>query len=382
MNYSCSIFPPQAVPCGDYGTCQLHPSEGTWFCNCISGYSSIGDFSVFVTNPCDINLTAIRVLWGFTLLSVLLAYAVSAWGLMSRRAAGILKWKAWRLWIVPYLVIVGSSFLLVMSLGKIIDPALWNVGTHTPMTLLHGFCATVTATFLVIGLNGITRTAYQDTLRGKSSADRLEMKLKMRRIETGMALFWIFACVCAFLPVASLINANDVWWSTLVHGCGFAVELLVLGTVVAPVNLKQVIDKVQESISNNRSNQSNPNAKMLRVLAKLRAGRRMASIGSTVMSICIVIFVAWPFLVVKASYVLPLIFIVVECSGVALIWVTTTTNALNLGRKPSLALKRLSVALSSAGTAARKSLEKRQGDRRVSMEQALLPSTPAPESPI
>ena len=380
---SCEVFAPQASPCGAFGTCveSINSSIMTSaYCLCEDGYTTFGDFSIKITNPCDINLIAIKALWAVTLAATASSYVMSFWGILSRKQSGKLQWRAWRLWSVPYLVIIQSSFIVALAVGKFIDPVNWIVGRSLPMTVIHGLAALTAVTFLVIGLAGVSRTAYSDNVRGLSLTERLEMRLRVRRLETAIAVFWLISGACAFVPCAILNNPDNVFWSAGVHGSGFAVEMIILGVMVAPQQLALVRGKVAESLLNHPSKQpTSEDFKMRRVLVKLQVGRRLAGVGFTVTALSIALMSLWPYLVIKTAYALPVFYVVTQLAACALIWVTTTTNALQL-KRPSLFSKRLSQAMTSA--TARRSADRKTssagpttpypGDRRT-LDAALLP---------
>lgn len=352
---NCSIFLPLTLACGQYGNCSSTLNQlNQPFCVCLPGYSSIGDFSVFPSNPCDINITAVRALWIISLLGIAFAYSFSFWGIITRRVANLFQWKSWRLWIVPYLIITQTTLLLVIAIGKIIDPIGWSLGNSTAMTVIHGFCTLVSATFLVIGLAGVSRTAYTGNIRTQSSNERLIIKNRLRRLETVITCFWFLAAVSAFAPCSSLYNPENVWWSTAIHGCGFAIEMVVLGSFVAPRQLSVVIERLEDSVKAS-INSSKSNSKVKKVLLKFQLTKKISLVFFSTSAIVILVFTLWPFLVIKTSYGLPIFYLLAEIAAGLLVWVTTTTSNVAF-RKPSQAMKRLSQAITSA----RKSVEKRR----------------------
>lgn len=372
MNCSNSFSSVPNKPCGEHGVCDMT----TGFCVCEAGYSNIGDFSVFRSNPCELHAAAIQTLWGLTLIGVGFSFMLSIWGLLSRKMAGLFQWASWRLWIAPILIIIQSTILLVMTIGKFIDPVSWSLGVSAAFTVLHGFCTLLVATYLMIGLAGVSYTFYVGSSVGRSKDERQEGLFKMRAIEISVTGGWMVAGFSAFAPCAVLsFPKNNLVWAVAVHGVGFALAMMILGGIVAPRQLNHIIKQLDESISLNQESQSRPNEKLKRVKKKFQITRLSTLITFPLSSAAVLIFTLWPFMTLKSSYGLPVAYLLTQVMAGVLVWVTTTTDSLDLRRQSLAGLRRLSQALTSGG---RKSQEKRHqsNESRTALDKLILPVPP------
>lgn len=343
----CTVFTPQTKPCGQFGTCYEAVDNST-FCVCREGYTQFGDFSPLADLPCDLNLAAVRGVWAVPAVFCFASLCLSVWAIIARLSTGTLQLRAWRVWSVPYFVFVYSILALGMCIGKFVDPEKWAIGISAGATVLHGFLILILVTGLIVGLAGIARTAYADSIRTLSAEDRVKMELKMKVIEVCIVFFWFMTILCSFIPCAMLTNSRSYRWAYGVQAIGMGFGILILGVIVAPMELGVLLERVQQSISANKDKQSfsAANSKMARIAWKLRIGKPMTLVVSSITTLFFFGFGGWPFMIPKASYTLPLMYSIGASAGTGLIWVTTTTSAIG-ARRPSQALKRLSQVLTN-----------------------------------
>jgi hypothetical protein len=223
------------------------------------------------------------------------------------------------------------------------------------MTILHGFCILSALIFLLIGLAGISRTAYLDAMRTMSAEGRMVLKMKMRRTESAIALFSLSTGICGFIPCVLLSHPEYYWWAAAVQACGAGVAILILGAIVAPREFTSILKRVEESVNVNKNNRSTANEKLLRVMRKVRLGKRMTFYGSTFTFLVLCLWGLWPFLIIKIAYILPILYCLACSAAISLIWMTTTTNSI-VFKRPSMSLNRVSLPFGTPGRRSRSSI--------------------------
>lgn len=330
---ACNLFPPQTKECGEFGACV---NASRFICVCAPGYTQFGDFSLDAANPCDINLQAVQALWGLVIFQLAVATVAGLWGVLVRRKAKLMQWRAWRLWAVPYLVIVHAGFLLGVAVTKITAPAHeFNLGGSLAMTLLHGVCVMLSGTCVGLAVAGISHLTGEANIRSNSN----ESEHRILRLDRLMYSSWAVSVVFALIPLISINGRSDlVWIGAGLHGGWFSFLFLCWSRFAAPQALDLLIAQVSDSAKNALVKRSSLGAKKIdRFLLKLQWAKAFFAWALPLFSLGVLVVSCWPFLLSKTAYFLPLMWIGLEVVLVGVVWVTTTTSNSHL-KRASMAL--------------------------------------------
>lgn len=323
MNCSHSLLWPNEKPCGAYGECVGN------VCVCQEGFSSFGDFSLLPDNPCDINVTAIIVLWAGVVVVAILNLGAAFWGFASRGMK--LPIHAWRGWSMSLLSFVQSALLFGIAIPKIILPTEFIVGKSLICTLVHGSFITASAAHLFIAFGGYVRANELSQLARLGPDLKRKYQQKIKVYYTILVVLFIFSIPIAFMPVVLVYRPDLLQVVAAVHGLPLCCLFISLGAYLAPKLLGSMLKVLSVSLDAD----TDKKVQLRRIAFKLRVIRIVAILSFPVVSAMIVVVMFWPYLTIKVGYLLPFFFGLGTIATVLAIWgaITTATNAI---RRPSL----------------------------------------------
>jgi hypothetical protein len=320
----CPLLWPLTTPCSGHGTCltitTINSSSSSSLnvgdCECFEGYISLGDFATQPGADCDLNILAIRVLYGITILPSLISLILSVRYLMLKREAmnesssKKLKWSD-LINSIPVLAIIANICLIGMASIKIYNPEL-GVGTSLVVTILFSI---MFQAFWIIQLGylylSLQMTAIQ--ARIKSAAFQTRLELQLERLQKFLIFVFIVSFIWGLAPLIMLFVPSSVNIVGPIHYIGGSFNIAVLSFMALPRTLFPIRNDIREAIKDDGLAESSARAaareRMEIIERKLTFLFRLIQRNAVPQTIVACVFALWPYLLRKASYQLPVTWI-------------------------------------------------------------------------
>jgi hypothetical protein len=309
-------FVPLEYDCG-YGIC----NETTSACVCESGYSNFGDFSLNPSGSCDLYTEAIVGEWIACAIITIVSLVFSITVIIRRKKAGILfDRKAWRVGIIPFCQLLNCILSAIMVVLKCIDPSSFAVGHSIATVLLTSGFISVISCSLLTGLIILMKTSMALLPTHSEQLFRLQKNFKsLKHISAflagiGLVLIWS--------PILMLINSSLAYVSANILGIGLGSMMLLIGCFIGSLFISRLITGIEDTIESAQPDrhQTESYLQLKRVLKKLKVTRFFEVFGFFFATIILEVFCFTPYLMRKASYLMPLAFIAGLLAVDILIW--------------------------------------------------------------
>src|SRR5690606_3480488 len=129
-------------------------------CQCLPGWTNVGDFSLNPNGACDLFIDAILGLWIVEVVIALLSIVYAMVIIYKRHRKGsMIDRKTWRVGIVPFCQIVACSVTIPVVVLKYVDFEHYSVGNSVTQIVLTTLFIWFIAIALLCGLTVLMKTS-------------------------------------------------------------------------------------------------------------------------------------------------------------------------------------------------------------------------------
>ena len=304
--------------CERGGVCNV--SSGA--CECIPGWTNVGDFSLNPKGACDLFIEAILGLWIAQVTIALLSIVYSMYILYKRHRKGsMIERKTWRVGIVPFCQIIACSLTIPVVVLKYVDFEQFSVGNSVTQVVLTTLFIWFIAIALLCGLTVLMKTSM--SLLPSQSEQLSRLKKNAHIIRRLMVFIAFVGFILVWAPILMIIDPSLNLLAAKLLGIGLGGMMFLIGTFLGSFFVSRLITGIEETLIAGREMQrtTSPAFMQLEKLAlKLKVVRVFQVGGFFFSTLILLIFCFVPYLMKKASYVYPLFLIAGILAVDILLW--------------------------------------------------------------
>jgi hypothetical protein len=308
-------------------------------CVCDDGWSNIGDQALISGTSCNINIVGIQILWGLLLVMSLIPSLLTAiWGIKTRiqyKRDGISLYnnirKTWRLYSIPIGLLLYSICMIIIALGKIIDPTQWIIGLHPAPTVLFFFGLAFSDMGVQMGSLATIEFAVTQviTIPSLTHEKRQALKTHLQRAKLLLMIYTFSIISVNIISIGVLWSPEHVHIFTGIWGGVLVIGLLINTTFIQGPIFSRILNNVESTLSELAKNTTGDHHNLEPLQALQVKFTQLVWVVKVlpIHGIIILICCTWPLLISLFSYTYPiLIFATGPSVGTFVQSTTTTTN--------------------------------------------------------